>query len=110
LWATVLGLPLTSAVRYMLERFRPSVLSQVSKTTKQNEIWKSSPGEWFFCAFDNQPVAYYFNPNSVKVFGDSVVFTGRYPLKLSLITQYVALSRPLGVSALGSHKPYPLPL
>jgi hypothetical protein len=31
-------------------------------------------------AFDNKPVAYFIKPSSLKVFGDRVAYTGRYPL------------------------------
>jgi TIR domain len=49
-------------------------------TTTQNDIWKSRPGEWVMYAFDNKPVAYFIKPSSLKVFGDRVAYTGRYPL------------------------------
>jgi hypothetical protein len=87
LWVAVLAWPLTSAVRNMLERFRPPASSQVSATLKKDDIWKSSPGEWVMYAFDTQPVTFYFKPSSVRTVGDSAMYTARYPLKPNLAAQ-----------------------
>jgi hypothetical protein len=82
----VLALTPTSVVRNMRERFRPPASSQVSATLKKDDIWKSSPGEWVMYAFDVQLV-FYFKPSSVKIVGDSVLYTARFPLKSNLTVQ-----------------------
>jgi TIR domain-containing protein len=64
----------------LLERIRPLKSSPGLVTTTQNAIWNSRPGEWIMYAFDQAPVAYFIKPSSLKVFGDSVAYTARYPL------------------------------
>lgn len=61
-------------------RIRLLISSPRLVTTTQNGIWNSPPGEWTMYAFDQAPVAYYLKPSSLKVFGDRVAYTGRYPL------------------------------
>jgi TIR domain len=65
----------------LLESIRALPFLQVSKAARQNQLWSSRPGEWVMYAFDNQPVAYYFQPSTVKVFGDRVAYTARWPVK-----------------------------
>ncbi|HEY5065040.1 MAG TPA: toll/interleukin-1 receptor domain-containing protein [Xanthobacteraceae bacterium] len=48
----------------------------------QSAIWSSEPGEWVMFAFDNTPAAWYFKPSSVKIFGDNLEYTARFPLKI----------------------------
>ena len=82
-----LGMLALYQVPRAFEHIRPGVFSQIfepakqNDVSKQNDIWSSTPGEWVFYAFDKQPNAYYFKPNSVKAFGDKVVYTDRFPLK-----------------------------
>ena len=68
----------------LLERTRSLVsstgVSTEPGTMAQNGIWKSRPGEWIMYGVDAIPVAYFLNPSSVKIFGDSVAYTARYPL------------------------------
>ena len=71
-----LGLFQTNAI----ERIRLLLYSHTSKTETQNLIWSSLPGEWVMYAFDTKPVAYYFKPSSIKVFGDQVAYTARWPV------------------------------
>ena len=71
-------------LRYpLLERLHPAPqdLSSTTDNTKQNDLWIAKPGEWVLFAFDMKPVAFYFNPSSVKYFGDRVAFLIRFPLK-----------------------------
>ncbi len=72
-----------SSITTVLDRFRPHTVTQALKTTNQNGIWSSSPGEWVMYATDQKPVAYYFRPSSVRFFGDRVVYLGRIPFKTS---------------------------
>jgi len=68
----------------LFERARLLISSPVSVATIQNDMWKSRPGEWVLYATDstpNSPNAYFFNPSSIKAFGDSVAFTARYTLR-----------------------------
>ena len=67
----------------LLERLhpRPQDLPSTTDDTKQNDLWIAKPGEWVLFAFDQKPVAFYFNPSSVKYFGDKVAFLIRFPLK-----------------------------
>ena len=59
---------------------RPS--TQTSPSVSQGAIWSSKPGEWVMFAFDNTPAAWYFKPSSVKIFGDNLEYTARFPLKI----------------------------
>ena len=59
---------------------RPS--AQTSPSVSQGAIWSSKPGEWVMFAFDNTPAAWYFKPSSVKIFGDNLEYTARFPLKI----------------------------
>jgi hypothetical protein len=71
-------------LRYpLLERLHrsPQDLSSTTDNTKQNDLWGVKPGEWVLFAFDQKPVAFYFNPSSVKYFGDRVAVLMRFPLK-----------------------------
>jgi hypothetical protein len=52
-----------------------------SPADDQNGIWSSRPGDWVMFAVDKAPLAYYFRPSSVRVFGDKVAYDARYPLK-----------------------------
>ena len=49
------------------------------KLLQQNDFWRSNPGEWVMFAFDQNPVAYYFKPSSVQIFGDRVAYNARFP-------------------------------
>jgi hypothetical protein len=64
-----------------LERVRLLLSPPMPATAMENDIWKSSPGEWVMYAIDNGPLAYYFSPGSVRSFGDKVVYTARFPVK-----------------------------
>jgi hypothetical protein len=48
---------------------------------QHNDSWRGSPGEWVMFALDQQPVAYYFKPSSVRTFGENVVYSARIPYK-----------------------------
>jgi hypothetical protein len=65
-----------------LERFRLSYSPSKTASTNQNGIWTSRPGEWILFATNNQvpATAYYFQPGSVRRFGDAVVYAARFPL------------------------------
>ena len=64
-----------------LDHIRHFPLAQVfSGGANQNGIWSSTPGEWVMFGVGNKAIAYYFKPSSVKIFGDKVVYTARYPL------------------------------
>ena len=65
-----------------LERIRLSFLANNTGSTSQNAFWTSRPGEWVLFATNNQvpAIAYYFQPASVRRFGDAVVYTARFPL------------------------------
>jgi hypothetical protein len=67
----------------LLERLHrpPQDLSSTAENTKQNDLWSVKPGEWVLFAFDQKPVAFYFNPSSVKYFEDRVAVLMRFPLK-----------------------------
>ncbi len=65
----------------LLGRVRLLVFSPASVSTTQNYIWKSRPGEWIMFAYDNSLNAYFFNPSSIKAFGDNISYTGRFLLK-----------------------------
>jgi hypothetical protein len=62
-------------------RLRDTVSLPWLPNRADNNIWGSLSGEWVLYAVDKQPVAYYFNKNSIKVFDDRIVYTGRYPFK-----------------------------
>lgn len=59
---------------------RPNV--QTPPSAKEVAIWSSTPGEWVMFATNNTPAAVYFKPSSVKMFGDKLVYTARWPLKI----------------------------
>jgi TIR domain len=59
----------------------PQQASSATDNNKQNALWIAKPGDWVLYAFDLKPVAFYFNPSSVKYFGDRVAFDMRFPLK-----------------------------
>ena len=69
----------TTPVRNILERGLHLGFLQISQTPDQ--IRKSDPGKWVMFAIDKLPVAYYFDPASVKTVGDEVTYTARFPLK-----------------------------
>ena len=79
----LLALGSFGATKYsnILERIRPTQVSQTPDVTKQSDLWSASPGEWVLFAVDNIPVGYYFKPSAVKAFGDRVVYTTRFILK-----------------------------
>lgn len=77
---TVLGLAWSAVFTNVIERIRLTLSSQISKTGTQDLIWSSRPGEWVMYAIDNNPVAYYFKPSSIKVFGDRVAYAARWPV------------------------------
>ena len=79
----LLALGIFGATKYsnILEHIRPTQVSQTPDVTKQNDLWRASPGEWVLYAVDNIPVGYYFKPSAVKAFGDRVVYTSRFILK-----------------------------
>lgn len=55
---------------------------QTPPRVNQGAIWSSKPGEWVMFALDHTPAAYYFSPSSVKMFGDNLVYSARFPLKI----------------------------
>jgi TIR domain len=63
-----------------LESLRLLVSSQSNVETIQNGVWVSKPGEWVMFAADNNPVAYYFDPSTLKVIGDRITYTARNPV------------------------------
>lgn len=65
-----------------LQKFLRHPSAQTPPSVNQGAIWSSKPGEWIMFAFDNTPAAYYFKPSSVKFFGDNLVYTARFPLKI----------------------------
>jgi hypothetical protein len=77
----VFGLFKVAGLSNALGPIRPPSSSQGSAGTTPNGIWPGSPGQWVFYAFDTVPAAYYFEPSSIKVSGDRVLFRGRFPLK-----------------------------
>ncbi len=66
-----------------VERIRLSYFPPNTASTSQNGLWTSRPGEWvLFAANSEAPAsAYYFQPASVRRFGDAVVYTARFPLR-----------------------------
>jgi hypothetical protein len=67
----------------LLERIRPLKSSPGLASISQNSLWSSRPGEWIMYGVDKNPVAYFLNATSTKVLGDTVAFSGRYPLQQS---------------------------
>ncbi len=67
----LLALGSFGATKYsnILERIRPTQVSQTPEVTKQSDLWSASPGEWVLFAVDNTPVGYYFKTSSIKTFG-----------------------------------------
>ena len=55
--------------------------SRSAQISQQNDVWKSSPGEWVLYAYDNNWAGYYFKRGSVKAFGDNVTYIARFPIK-----------------------------
>ena len=49
-------------------------------SASQAAVWNSKPGEWVLYATSAQGSAYYFEPSSIKTFGDAVAYTARYAL------------------------------
>ena len=45
------------------------------------DIWRDSPGKWVMYAVDNNAIAYYFDPTSLKIDGDKISYSARFPLK-----------------------------
>jgi TIR domain len=68
-----------SLLPWAYERVRPLLSSQLTGGTLQNGVWTGPPGEWVMFAVDKNPVAYYFKPDTVKIFGDRIAYTSRYP-------------------------------
>ena len=68
-----------------VERIRLSYFPPNTESTSQNGIWTSRPGEWvLFAANGEAPAfAYYFQPASVRRFGDAVVYALRFPLRIA---------------------------
>ncbi len=56
--------------------------TQTPANVSQGAIWSSKPGEWVMFTFDNAPAAWYFKPSSVKILGDNLEYTARFPLKI----------------------------
>jgi hypothetical protein len=54
---------------------------QASVSGDQQNIWRSNPGEWVMFAVDQRPIAYYYRPSSVKIFGDNLAYKTRYLLQ-----------------------------
>ncbi|MGA8613645.1 MAG: toll/interleukin-1 receptor domain-containing protein [Xanthobacteraceae bacterium] len=57
--------------------------AETPPSANQDAIWTSKPGEWVMFAVDKNPIAYYYNPSYVKVFGTNVAYTARIPIKLT---------------------------
>jgi hypothetical protein len=74
-----------SVVLDAVERVRRSYVTPDTASTSQNGIWTSRPGEWvLFAANGEAPAfAYYFQPASVRRFGDAVVYPLRFPLRVA---------------------------
>jgi hypothetical protein len=77
----VLGLAQAYGFSHALERMRLVLFPQASKTTKQNGIWNSSPGEWVLYEVGNQRFAHYFKLSSVTTFGDRTIYLARIALE-----------------------------
>jgi hypothetical protein len=71
--------------------------SQETRAANQKDLWTSGPGEWVLYAADRLPLGYYFRPDSVKMFGDQVAFSARFPLKSIIAVATVDSKLPLGV-------------
>jgi hypothetical protein len=71
---------ITGFPNMLVERVR-SLFPQTSRNAKLNGIWSGYPGEWVLYEIGNQRFAHYFNPSSVKKFGDRVSFRTRMPLE-----------------------------
>lgn len=81
LFIIAVGVILLSIFSNSFERVREIAHPSVPSTPRLNSVWNSSPGEWVMYAVDKQPVAYYFKPSSIQIFGDAVAFTSRFPFK-----------------------------
>lgn len=81
--ASVLVVLAASALIYSfgLQKFLRHPTAQ-TPSVNQGAIWSSEPGKWVMFALDNTPAAYYFSPGSVKMFGDNLAYTARFPLKI----------------------------
>jgi hypothetical protein len=76
----MLALILVSTFPSSFERIRETAFPR-PLTTRLSKVWNSQPGEWVVYSVDMQPIAYYFKPSSIQVFGEHIAFTARYPFK-----------------------------
>ena len=83
---TGLVLVLSFGFQNLLERARVIVSSPTTVAIKQNDFWKSRPGEWILFAYDSSLNAYFFSPGSIKTFGDGVAYTSRFVLKSNAVS------------------------
>jgi hypothetical protein len=81
-----LVLTLSFGFHNLVERIRVSWYSPVPLAPSESELLKVRRGEWVFYAVDPGPNAYFFNPPSIRAFGDRVAYTARFALKSTSIS------------------------
>ncbi len=92
-----------------IQRIRQSYFPPETESTNQNALWTSRPGEWVLFAINVQApaAAYYFQPTSVRRFGDAILYTARFPLLGGSPTPADVMSQPAyedNVSVIGCQK------
>lgn len=68
-----------TAIQGTLLRLFPH--SAETSSASERKIWKDDSARWVMYALDNNPIAYFFDPTSVKMSGEYATYTARFPLK-----------------------------